>query len=87
MLDAANNPLWLGCENHPQLSMVARMLNIKAEHHLSEPAFDEIAKLMKEVVPKKNLIVESFYETKSMVWGLGLPVEKIHCCPNGCMIY
>ena len=22
-----------------------------------------------------------------MVQGLGLPVEKIHCCPNGYMIY
>ena len=58
MLDAANNPLWLGCENHSQLSVVARMLTIKAEHHLSERAFDAIAKLMKEVVPKINLIAE-----------------------------
>ena len=87
MLDAANNPLWQGCENHSQLSVVARMLNIKADHHLSERAFDAIAKLMKEIVPKENLIAESFYETKRMVRGLGLPVEKIHCCPNGCMIY
>ena len=87
MLDSANNPLWQGCENHSQLSVVARMLNIKADHHLSERAFDAIAKLMKEIVPKENLIAESFYETKRMVRGLGLPVEKIHCCPNGCMIY
>ena len=63
------------------------MLNIKAEHHLSECAFDAIAKLMKEVVPKENLIAESFYETKRLVRGLGLPVEKIHCCPNGHMIF
>ena len=63
------------------------MLNIKAEHHISERAFDSIAKLTKEVVPKENLITESFYETKRMVQGLGLPVKKIHYCPNGCMIY
>ena len=87
MLDDANNLLWPRCENHSQLSVVARILNIKAKHHLPECAFDAITKLMKEVVPKKNLIVESFYETKRMVWGLGLPVEKIHCCSNGCMIY
>ena len=87
MLDAANNLLWPGCENHSQLLVVATMLNINVEHHLSERAFDAISKLMKEVVPKKNLIAQSFYETKRMVWGLGLPIEKIHCCPNGCMIY
>ena len=63
------------------------MLNIKVEHRLSEIAFDAIAKLMKEVVPKKNLITESFYELKCMVRGLSLLVEKIHCCLNGCMIY
>ena len=63
------------------------MSNIKAEHHLSKHAFDAIDKLMKEVMPKKNLIAESFCETKHMVRGLGLPVKKIHCCPNGCMIY
>ena len=87
MLYAVNNLLWPGCENHSQLSMVARMLNIKVEHHLSEREFDAIAKLMTEVVPKKNLIIESFYETKRMVRGLGLPIEKIHCCSNGYMIY
>ena len=74
MLDATNNPLWPRCENHLQLSVVARMLIIKAEHHLSELTFDPIAKLMKEVVPKNNLIAESFYETKRMVPGLSLPV-------------
>ena len=87
MLNAANNLLWLGCENHSQLSVVARMLNIKVEHHLSERVFDAIAKLMKEVVPKKNIIVEIFYETKRMVRGLSLLIEKMHCCLNGCMIY
>ena len=87
MLDAANNMSWPGCENHSQLSMVARMLNIKAEHHLSEHAFYAIAKLMKEVVPKKNLIAKCFYETNHMVRGLSLPIEKIHCYPNGYMIY
>ena len=40
------------------------MLNIKADQHLSERAFDAIAKLMKEIVPKENLIAESFYEDK-----------------------
>ena len=66
MLNAANNPLWPGCENHSQLSEVARMLNIKAEHYLSERAFDAIAKLMKEVVPKRILSLKAFM--KQNVW-------------------
>ena len=32
-------------------------------------------------------MVANFYSTKKLVQGLGLPVEKIYCCKNSCMIY
>ena len=32
-------------------------------------------------------MTDSFYSTKKLMQGLGLPIEKIHCCINGCMIY
>ncbi|XP_039141188.1 uncharacterized protein LOC120278460 [Dioscorea cayenensis subsp. rotundata] len=87
MLIAANQEAWLGCENHSQLSAVARMLNIKAEHHLTERCFDDFCQFLKELLPTDNVMPDNFYNTKKLVQGLGLPVEKIHCCPNGCMIY
>ncbi|XP_058002287.1 uncharacterized protein LOC131179456 [Hevea brasiliensis] len=86
MLQVANQEVWPGCESHSD-SLVARMLNIKAEHHLSERCFDDICQLMKEVLPDENLMTENFYSTKKLVQALGLPVEKIHCCTNGCMLY
>ncbi|XP_057993073.1 uncharacterized protein LOC131174052 [Hevea brasiliensis] len=51
MLQAASQEVWPGCETHSQLSVVIRMLNIKAEHHLLERCFDDICQLMKEVLP------------------------------------
>ena len=87
MLSALNKELWLGCQRHLQLSLVARMLNIKAEHHMSQREFDDIAQLIKEVVPDENLVTKNFYNAKMLVRGLGLPVEKIHCCNNGCMLF
>ena len=87
MLRLANQKVWPGCENHSQLSVVARMLNIKAEHRLSERCFDDLCQLMKEMLPTDNVMPEDFYGTKKLVQGLGLPVEKIHCCLNGRMIY
>ena len=42
---------------------------------------------MSELLPPDNVMIDSFYSTKKLVQGLGLPVEKIHCCINGCMIY
>ncbi|XP_058009704.1 uncharacterized protein LOC131183255 [Hevea brasiliensis] len=83
ILQAANQEVWPGCETHSQLLVVARMLNIKAEHHLSERCFDDICQLMKEVLPDENLMTKNFYSTKKLVQALGLPVEKIYCCANG----
>ena len=87
MLSAMNKELWLGYQRHSQLSLVARMLNMKVEHHMSQREFDDIAQLIKEVVPYENLMTENFYSTKRLVRGLGLPVEKIHCYNNDCMLF
>ncbi|XP_043817330.1 uncharacterized protein LOC122724999 [Manihot esculenta] len=87
MLNASKQQLWPGCETHSQLSAVSRLLNLKAEHHFSERCFDQICELMKEMLPSDNVMTDSFYSTKRLVRGLGLPVQKIHCCVNGCMIY
>ena len=87
MLSAVNKKLWLGCQKHSQLSLVSRMLNTKEEHHMSQREFDDIAQLIKEVVLDENLMTENFYNAKRLVRGLGLPIEKIHCCNNGCMLF
>ncbi|XP_043816628.1 uncharacterized protein LOC110624237 [Manihot esculenta] len=87
MLNASKQQLWPGCETHSQLSAVSRLLNLKAEHHFSEQCFDQICELMKEMLPSDNVMTDSFYSTKRLVRGLGLPVQKIHCCANGCMIF
>ncbi|XP_057984552.1 uncharacterized protein LOC110654254 [Hevea brasiliensis] len=78
MLQAANQEVWPGCATHSQLLVVARMLNVKAEHHLSKRCFDDICQLKKEVLLDDNLMTENFYSTKKLVQALGLPVEKIH---------
>ncbi|XP_021621499.1 uncharacterized protein LOC110621531 [Manihot esculenta] len=87
MLNASKQELWPGCETHSQLSAASRLLNLKAEHHFSERCFDQICELMKEMLPSDNVMTDSFYSKKRLVQGLGLPVQKIHCCINGCMIY
>ena len=60
MLSAMNKELWLSFQKHSKLSLVARMLNLKAEHHMSQREFDDIAQLIKEVVPYENLVTENF---------------------------
>lgn len=88
MLKASEREVWEGIPSgHAQLSAVARLLNIKAEHHFSERCYDEICQLISELLPTDNRMTDSFYNTKKLVKGLGLPVEKIDCCFNNCMIF
>ncbi|KAL6530396.1 hypothetical protein OROHE_014749 [Orobanche hederae] len=87
MLEAANEPLWDGCEKHTKLSLVARLMSIKAENRMSEKCYDQIAELMKEIAPENNEITRNFYSSKKLLRGMGLPAEKIDCCENGYMLY
>ncbi|XP_049388296.1 uncharacterized protein LOC125852607 [Solanum stenotomum] len=87
MLYSANQEVWPGCETHSKLSAVSRLLHIKTEHHLSDRCFDEICQYMSEMLPPDNVMPKNFYETKKLMRGMNMPVEKIHTCVNACMIY
>ncbi|XP_019226844.1 PREDICTED: uncharacterized protein LOC109208231 [Nicotiana attenuata] len=87
MIDSTNQEVWPSCETHSQLSAVARLLHIKSEHHLSDRCFDDICQYVNEMIPPDNLMPNNFYETKKLMQGMNMPVEKIHSCINACMIY
>ena len=87
LIDAANEQLWTGCETMTQLSAMARLMTIKADHRLSERAYDDVLHLWKDSLPVENRLPNNFYETKRFMQGLGLPVEKIDCCTSNCMLF
>ncbi|XP_019166858.1 PREDICTED: uncharacterized protein LOC109162622 [Ipomoea nil] len=78
MLKAANQELWPGCKKHSQLSLVARLMSLKSENHISEKCFNQIVELMKEVVSENNLVPDNFYETKRLFRSMGLSIQKIN---------
>ncbi|XP_015960485.1 uncharacterized protein LOC107484411 [Arachis duranensis] len=87
LLQSVQRPLFEGCMDHSELSMVVKMLSIKAKGNVSQQIFDDFVKAMKEVMPKDNLLVSNFYEAKKLVSKLGMKSNKIDCCINGCMLY
>lgn len=42
-------------------------------------------KLLKESLPKDNIVLDNYYLTK-LARSLGFPVEKINYCDSGCML-
>ena len=43
--------------------------------------------LLKKMLPKDNELPATTYEAKKLVCPLGLEVQKIHACPNDCILY
>lgn len=64
LLHAAQKPLWPGCNDHTELSVVVRLLAIKSEGNMSQRSFDQTVALMKETHPPNNLIPKDYYRTK-----------------------
>lgn len=79
-------PLYPGCTNFSRLSFLIRLYCLKCENGISESAFGELLKLIKEAFPEAHLPL-SFNAAKSTIRDLGLDYQKIHACPNSCMLY
>ena len=65
LLDAAQRPVWLGCNNHIELSVALRLMSIKSDYNISHSCFNEVVQLMTETCPFDNLIPSHFSHAKN----------------------
>jgi hypothetical protein len=63
------------------------LLKWKANEGLSDSGFEKLLKMMRNMLPNDNELPTSTYEAKKIVCPLGLEVQKIHACPNDCILY
>nr|AAX95593.1 hypothetical protein [Oryza sativa Japonica Group]ABF97743.1 transposon protein, putative, CACTA, En/Spm sub-class [Oryza sativa Japonica Group] len=88
MLEDHRTSLYPGCEQgHKKLDTTMELLQWKAKNGVSDKAFGDLLKLVKNILPGGNKLPETTYEAKKIVCPLGLEVHKIHACPNDCILY
>nr|AAX96557.1 transposon protein, putative, CACTA, En/Spm sub-class [Oryza sativa Japonica Group]ABA93243.2 transposon protein, putative, CACTA, En/Spm sub-class [Oryza sativa Japonica Group] len=88
MLEDHRTSLYPGCEQgHKKLDTTLEFLQWKAKNGVSDKAFGDLLKLVKNILPGGNKLPETMYEAKKIVCPLGLEVHKIHACPNDCILY
>ena len=87
LLNDAEKSIYPGCTRFTKLSALLRLYNLKAKHGWSDKSFSELLSLLGELLPKDNEMPSSFYEAKKTLCSLGMPYEKIHACPNDCILY
>ncbi|PWA70139.1 cytochrome P450 [Artemisia annua] len=87
MLQAADEPLWNGCQKLSRLEVATHALNWKSEYNISESAYNGMLQMWKCSLPDGAKLVGNFYETKKSLRKVNLPVKKIHACKNHFMLF
>jgi hypothetical protein len=88
MLEDHKTSLYPDCkEGQKKLRTVLELLQWKAGNGVSDKGFNELLELIKKMLPDGNTLPETTYEAKEIVCPLGLEVQKIHACPNDCILY
>jgi hypothetical protein len=77
-----------GChKEHTVLWMTLELLKLKASNGWSDNSFSALLELLSMVLPKSNGLPTNTYLSKKIICPLTLSVEKIHACPNHCILY
>jgi len=87
MSSDAETPLYPGSTNFTRLSMVLRLMNLKAINGWTDKSFTELLQLLKDMLPKENTLPNRNYEAKKILCPMGMEYKKIHACPNNCILY
>ncbi|RHN45055.1 hypothetical protein MtrunA17_Chr7g0226101 [Medicago truncatula] len=78
--------LYPNCKKYSKLSFMVHLFHLKCLNGWSDKSFSMLLDLLRDALPEGNILPNSYYETK-MISGLGLGYEKIHACPNDCILY
>ena len=87
LLEDAEKPLYPGCAKFTKLSALVILYNVKARYGWSDKSFSDLLQILGDMLPVNNEMPLSMYEAKKTLNALGMEYEKIHACPNDCILY
>jgi hypothetical protein len=69
------------------LGITLELLQWKAKNGVSDKGFGQLLAIQKKMLPKGNELPATTYEAKQVICPLVLEIQKIHACPNDCILY
>jgi hypothetical protein len=69
------------------LAFVTRLMAIKFKFFFSNNCYNELLKLIGDVLLNPNKLPKDMYHSKKLVNWLGIDYEKIDVCRNSCMLF
>ena len=77
-----------GCPKHwTGLRFILELLTLKAKHSWSDGSFNDLLHILAWLLPKPNKVPANTYRAKKLVSPFTMGVERIHACPNHCILY
>ncbi|WVZ17517.1 hypothetical protein V8G54_010499 [Vigna mungo] len=86
-INDSEQPLYPGCINFTRFFATLKLFSLKARNGWTDKSFTELLELLKEMLPENNTLPIRNYEAKKVLCPMGLEYQKIHACPNDCVLY
>ncbi|KAK1410808.1 hypothetical protein QVD17_37348 [Tagetes erecta] len=86
LFEDAEKPLYSG-SSFNKLDAVLKLFKLKSNSGWSDTSFNKLLVLLHDMLPEDNELPISTYQAKKMMCPMGLEVERIHACPNNCILY
>ena len=87
MIDDVDKPLYEGCTKFTIFSIVVVLFQLKTLCGWTNKSFTLLLQILRDMLPLDAKLPKDHYEAKKIVRDLGLGYEKIHACPNNCMLF
>jgi hypothetical protein len=69
------------------LQAVTRLMTMKSKYNFSNQCYNDMVKLIIDLIPTKHNMSKDLYQSKKIVAGLGMKYEKIDVCEKNCMLF
>jgi hypothetical protein len=69
------------------LQAVTHLMTIKSKYNFSNQCYNDMVKLIIDLIPMKHNMLKDLYQSKKIVAGLSMEYEKIDVCEKSCMLF
>jgi hypothetical protein len=69
------------------LAFVTRLMAVKSKFFFCNNWYNEVLKLIGDVLLNPNKLPKDMYHSKKLVKGLDMDYEKINVCRNSCILF
>jgi hypothetical protein len=69
------------------LAFITRMMAIKSKYFFSNNCYNDLVKLISNILLKPHKVPKDMYQSKKIMSALSLKYEKIDVCLDNCMLF